>query len=730
MMRSRVVWILGLAVTFASTAPDALAVTCLRHLAQDASMPPTDKWSADLDKLLGKVPSIDRDDRPMDVLAYDIDLTVAVDRPDIDGNVVIEFEPTQGPISQATFDLLNAGLAVSEVRVGPVPGAATTFTHQDNVLVIDLPAPVAAGTLVTVQIFYSGEPQRGPGENGTGFGLIGFAVGRFAGSDFNPDPQRPVVYTLSEPDGARSWWPCHDTPYDAAAVELSITAPDDMILAAPGVKTEETPTDPGMWRQTYSMPTPIPPYLVSIALAKYNAAWQEAATVHVFDPAVTDGNYDTVQIPVQMYVDDLRESRARFAWQNIVEMIETYETLFGPYPYSDLDPGPAVLPGKYGMAMFLSGYAMEHPTMSSMGTGTFSSVVSDYTGGPADEWVAAHELTHQWFGDAVRVERWGEIWLNEGFATYGEFLWLEAKYGYATAKRWFLERRTSTSYQGPLLDPAPNQVFGVTVYHKGAWVLHMLRQVLGRDGLLTAMRNYVENPQLRHARAVSTADFQTECEQVLRDQGNTEALVGDSLDWFFGPWLEREGRPALTARWGNAVDGEQPVLRLSVVQPTGRTYRLPLPLRLLLSNGSGVNEVVWVDGEETIVDVPVAATVVQLDVDPSQDWLLDVDLASGLPGDADFAAPFPNPFVAGKTESSNLTVPFLLRSAQNVKVEVFDLRGRRVREVANDEFPAGNGSVSYDFRDEDGEKLASGTYFVRVRTADGGESVRPVTLLK
>lgn len=699
-------YVLGLAYMLTPAA--TTAATCVL---QGPLKGPLQDKHADFLKDFGKVPSIERDDRPMDVLLYDIDLTTSIDMPSVQGNVAIEFTPIGSAMTEAVFDLLD-NMVVSDAWVD---GSTASFTHANDEVAVDLGGSLNPGETATVTIFYSGEPQP--------VSLQGFRVSQFFDEDFFPDPDRPVVSTLSEPDGARSWWPCHDSPYDAAATELSITAPDFMILAAPGVKTEEFDLGGGMWRQTYSMPTPIPAYLVSFTLSKFDARWTESATVQVFDPAVTNGNYATVSMPVEYFVDDLREPGARHSWQNTVEMLGVFEGLWGPYPYSDLDPGPGILVGKYGMALFVSAFAMEHPTMSSMGTWTASSGTDDETGAPSLEWVVAHEMFHQWFGDAVRVERWGEIWLNEGFASYGEAIWDEEKYGAAAGKARIMSKR-QTNYTGTILDPDPSDVFGFTVYRKGAWVLHMLRQVMGRDALMRALREYVTDPELRHGRAVNTSDFQAKCEAVVRDENMPLVLLNDSLDWFFVPWLQRQGRPDLDVTW-TQLEG---AVRVQVEQPANRVYRLPLPVRLLLGNGSIRNELMWIDGTSTAQEFAVAADAVDVVIDGDEDWLLNTTISEFTPvSSVQLRAPYPNP--AGEGDDATVFIPVVTTGTQMVRLEVYDLRGRRVRQITEEEFAQGEELVIWDLRNDDGDALASGIYHVRLISGDV-EDVRPIVLIK
>lgn len=715
----------------------AQAARCV--LQRDAHVRPgRDKWIDSSSKAPAETPR-ERTDRPMDVLRYDIDLSVTPDTNYVEGTVVVTFTPLDAPMDTVVFDLLD-NMEVALVRLD---GTDASWVHADDPgtpevdegqwVRVDLGRSVPPGEVLQAEIDYSGYPARS--------GLMGYRVARFPREDrIFPDPNRPVIATLSEDEGARGWWPCHDAPFDAAPVRLSVVGPEDMLLAGPGRKVEETSLGDGRWRQTWWMPAPIPAYLVSIAMARY-VTWEDTVTVHRWSPAQPQGSlddYPQADMRVEYYVDDLWLESAQFSWQNTPAMVELFETLWGPYPYADREYGGVaedeVL--KYGMALFVSSFAMEHPTVSSMGMWTASSATREITQGPAQEWAVAHELFHQWFGDAIRIERWGEIWLNEGMASYSEVVWDELMYGRLAGKERLLEKLLpdNVHFAGPILDPLP-PLFGSTVYNKGAWVMHMLRQVMGRDlalgpehPFIVAMRAYVTDPALRHGRAASTADFQARCEQVLRDVGREDALVGDSLDWFFVPWLTWEGRPDVEVGWLGTETG----VMVRVTQPTGRVYRLPLPFRFLLQDGSTHDEVVWVQEQLEEVEFELPAPVVALVVDPEQDWLIDVSMAAiGSGTAARLSLPRPNPF-PGSGTSASVSIPFFVSSRQRVILEAYDLRGRKVRSLVDRVYsPRAAEHVEFwDLRDDQGATLASGIYFVRMKTDAPYEEVRRVTYLK
>ncbi|RKZ15040.1 hypothetical protein DRQ53_10075 [bacterium] len=629
-----------------------------------------------------------RSPRPIDVLHYDLTLRTKGDNTYLRGEVRMWLIPRQD-LDRIVLDFTTSAAAPSQGMIAnavEVDGQALPVVHDADSLVIVLPATITPADTVEVYVNFEGAPVR---PQGVGFGW----TRRFLrDEEFQPDPERPVLCSLSEPSGARTWWPCHDHPFDNATVTLTTISPPEFRLAAPGHMIVDEPFAGGLRRQVADMTTPIPAYLVSVVLTDQEL-WTDSMTV---DELQSDGSVTTREMPLEYYAPAPLIPDAQFTWANTPEMIRHFERMFGPYPYADI---------KYGMSLFVFGGAMEHPTISSMGDFTVSQNISSLYPGPAAESIVAHELAHQWFGDAVHVGRWGDIWLNEGFARFCEILWLESFYGPKYGRIW-LDRIWRSSYGGPVRDP--DNLFSGTVYNKGAWILHQLRQVMGHDELLQAMRNYMTDPGLRFG-PVFVEDFQAHC----------EAVYGESMDWYFTPWLEQAGRPALDVDWSVTAGGAQ----LSVSQPADRVYRLPLPVQLILADGVVQEEIVWIGdpGPVDIVDLTTTAQVVDLRVDWEGDWLLDLDVPKSVP--VEVLGILPNPF------NSGTTLRFVVRKYSPVHAEVFDLRGRRVRFLFSEELIPAVHDRLWDGRDDDGNSVASGAYIIRLQSNDYDET-RKVTLVR
>lgn len=681
-----------LAVTILAGAHDASAVCVLQM--DDLGSPGEGKGAWELRHLEKASTPYQRADRPMDVLHYDLDLTVSMDSLRLAGSVVATLVPT-AVIDTVSFDFLSGGdsghegMHVSAVALQGIP--AQGWSHADDLVRVPLPQSAGPTDTLTVRIDFEGEPK-------PRF-ILGCDLRHFLDRDDPrraPLPDEPVLQTLSEPDAARSWWPCHDHPYDAATVTLSVTGPERFELAAPGVLVEDSLLGGGLRRQTWDMRRPIPSYLVSLNMADY-VSWEDSLQVEDLVDATT-GEIQTRTLRVEYFAPEIEEEAARYTWARTPQMIQTFAEAFGPYPFADI---------KYGMSLFLFGGAMEHPTMSSMGQGTVSTTRHPLMPAPNGEWAVAHELSHQWFGDTVRLKRWGEIWLNEGLASWSECYWVEKAYGAEAARAW-LDSKYRDSYPGTLVDP--NGLFGVTVYDKGAWVVHQLREAVGDSVFFPALRSYMTDPALRFG-PVDSEDFQR----------HFESAYGASLDWFFTPWLHWEGRPSVRAGTYRESGSEH----LQIEQPADRVYRLPLPVRLFFDDGRTEDRVVWVgdSGPVTDVDLETTSRVLGLRVDPERDWLLDVSMDGS--GGSVLLTPYPNPF------NPELSIPFFVARRGPVSVGIYDLRGRLVRRLVAGVVDAGlPPALRWDGADEHGRKAASGVYFLRLDAPAGSSQVKKVTLLR
>ena len=255
---------------------------------------------------------------------------------------------------------------------------------------------------------------------------------------------------------------------------------------------------------------------------------------------------------------------------------------------------------------------MEHQTATSFGSGLIRGDASYY-------WIVAHELAHQWWGDSVTLADFREIWLNEGFATYSEALWYEHLNG-ASGLRAYMASLDTRPFCGTLYDPVASScsLFGKTVYDKGAWVLHMLRGILGDADFFTGLRNHASDFTYSNA---GTPDL----------RASMEAASGRALESFFTRWVYQTGEPAY--RWGwraaQTPSGWVTYVRIEQTQP-GAPFVMPIDLRVSTPSGSFTTRVENTASAQdfALPAVPAAPTSVTFDPDL---WILKSTTTMALP---------------------------------------------------------------------------------------------------
>jgi len=488
-----------------------------------------------------------------DVHYYDLDLTPAISTKVLTGTVRMKASVVTGPLTTLDLDCY-ANLAVDAVTAG---GVAATWSRNGDVLTVDLDRAYADGEMMDVVVSYHGAPS---------------AAGYFG---FDTANGRNLVWSLSEPFGARSWWPCKDDPADKAdSVDVRVTVPSGMITASNGARVEST--DDGTvavtrWRERY----PIATYLVSIASYPYTV------TTDHYRYAPTDS------MPIQFFNFPESVAGAAAVQAKVKTMIAAYAGDFGEYPF---------VAEKYGHSQFLFSGGMEHQTCT--GLGVFN------------EYVVAHELGHQWWGDLVTCRDFHHVWLNEGFATYCEALWAEATGGAAgyhgdiDLNQFF---GAGTIYVPDLTDE--NRIFDSNLsYDKGSWVLHMLRHVLGDADFFAALRQYYARYGYSSA---TTEDFRDVCETVS----------GQDLHPYFQQWIYGEYYPHYRVVWTAAAAGGGWDVTLGLEQI--QSWQLfTMPLDVTVTTEAGEQTFVVRDSlaaQSFTLHVDAAPTALALDRD---NWVL------------------------------------------------------------------------------------------------------------
>jgi aminopeptidase N len=588
--------------------------------------------------------------RSYDVAYYKLDIRIDLDPTRISGSVTVTAFSRSDSLSTVTLDLLNS-MTVDSVTVDDM---VRPFVQRPLTFDVDLGPPTPSGMLFTMIVYYRGIPST--------LGLESFvSTTTPAGS--------PWIWTRSEPYGARAWWPCNDHPSDKAdSVDVWITVPGTLKAGSQGLLVSVITNPDGSkthrWRHRY----PIATYLVSLAISDYNeySFW--------FKHSPTDS------MEVLNY---MLPGTGLGSLPLTVDMLEIFTDLFGPYPF---------LAEKYGHAQFGWGGAMEHQTMTSTGS----------TG----EGIIAHELAHQWFGDMITMQTWPHIWLNEGFATYGEILYRERRYGSAAYAVSMSGRvQSAMNATTPLYVSDTTNIgllfSGALVYSKGAVVLHMLRHVVGDSLFFAAIKAYASDPRYIYG-AATTEDLQ----EVF------ESATGEDLDYFFSEWVYGEF-PQYSYSWRTEPQAGGHLLVIEISQTTGTPnpphFTMPIDLRVVRA-AMDTTVVVFNDQatQTFTMIVPFAPTDVVLD---PGDWILKT--ASGtqlalkdgeiVPVQFELEQNFPNPF------NASTTIPFGLGARSRVRLEVFDIIGRRLGRLVDQVQDAGF------YIERWSANVPTGTYVVRLQ---------------
>ncbi len=481
----------------------------------------------------------------------------------IKGVVTTYFKSKTQNLSEIDFDLHSLMTVDSVVH----NRQKIIFTQGQNKIQMPLSESLDEGQLDSISIYYQGTPTN------SGFGA--FSKTMHSGV--------PNIWTLSEPYGAMEWWPCKQSLIDKIdSIDIIVSSPDSFRTASIGVLVSET-VDNKIRRMHWKHRFPIATYLVAISVTNY---------VNYSDYLELD---DGSQIKILNYVYPENLTTAKKKTPVTAEIIKLYNQLIGKYPFAN---------EKYGHAQFGWGGGMEHQTMSFMNNFEFGLV--------------AHELAHQWFGDYITLESWQDIWLNEGFATYLTGLSYEHLLDEIWWPRWKrLTIEQIVSLPGGSVFVSDTTSIGTLFsgrlsYSKGAYILHMLRWVLGDDDFFMGMQNYFNDPEIANGFARSN--------QFIKHMEN----AGDtSLTAFFNDWLYGEGFPIYSA---NFVQTETNLLKITLSQTTSHQsvnfFEMPVPIRVYNTNKTDSADFKLIhtaNNQEFIVEPEFK--VAELKIDPEY-WLV------------------------------------------------------------------------------------------------------------
>lgn len=601
----------------------ALAVVLLNNAGAQEMHPDAAKQCAagkiDAHRTLAKTTVASPLEEGYDVKYVKLDLAMSNQNTTLSGNALTKAVVLAANFPEYVFEL-DPQLTIDSVKID---GQGSAWSSSGSVRTATLAAPLSAGALFTAQVFYHGTPVSGTAFNIRGINTL-----------TSPTWNTQVTFTLSQPYKASYWWPCKQALLDKIdSADIWLTVPSALKAGSNGVLQGVTLLSGNRSRYEWKHRRPIDYYLVSAAVAPYTDY-----SYYVTFPGSTDS------VLVQNYVYSNPQTLP--FWKDEIDstghMLLFFSDLFGRYPFWQ---------EKYGHCMAPFSGGMEHQTMTTQGN--FEGTLT------------AHELAHQWFGDHVTCASWKDIWLNEGFASYAEYLFVKQFRGNIAAGSYM-----QNVHQDIMFDQTGNflpdgavyvddttsdeRIFdGRLSYNKGSAVVHMLRYVAPADStFFRLLRVYQQQYAFGSA---TTEQFKALAEQVY----------GQDLDTFFNQWVYGEGFPSYNMKWNQAGGQVHVSLMQASINPSSvPLFRTPLDIRFTSAQGDTtiriynnqavqnfsfswtktissvhidpdnwvLNHVSAIDNDPTLSVPGIAAGQVRVQPNPAGDhWTL-----SGYPGEAEW----------------------------------------------------------------------------------------------
>jgi len=571
---------------------------------------------------------------------------------------------------------INIHSASGVIQIDSVFLSENKLGYQQNYenLKIIFPSLISQGETLIVAIYFQ---RRSDLERGFYF---------YRSDEVSPNLPSDIAYTMSEPSDARYWLPCYDEPWDKAKVDLIIKVRSSYLVASNGLLIRDEINGNERifhWRSKHPMST----YLIAFAVSEYItfSDWYHK----VSNPS------DSIEVKYYVWRED--SLKAVSAFKNVVDMMKFFSLKFGEYPFE-----------KYGMvAVYHFRYGgMEHQTMTT--------IHRKWLDGNSEGGIA-HELAHQWWGDLVTCETWAEIWLNEGFASYGDALYTEYKYGFEAfkskleywAKAYFWE---DSIIRYPIYNPPSGRLFGTAVYYKGAWVLHMLRNLIGDSAFFAVLQEWGR----RYAYGTGTTQ---KFIQVVND------ITGEDLSWFFNQWVYEAGYPVLDFSVSFA-NYDTLFINLRQTQRNAIIFRFPIEFKIQAKNLDTILTF-WTYSADTVYIITLnrlsALGDIKVQIDPNGKILKKVlsfpskEVNLPLPFDFSLHQNYPNPF------NSSTTISFEIAGGSKVylcELKIFDVLGREIRKAFSSELGSGKYNIHFV-----ADEISSGVYFYELRVSDGSKLV-------
>ncbi len=594
-----------------------------------------------------------------DVKYYKLDLKINHILQRISGSVRIDAVADSNNLNSIFVDLVSS-LVVDSIKMN---NNLLTYTRSGDKIFINFITTINKGTKFSITIYYNGTPAS------SGFGSFTFGT--------RPSGQ-PSIFTLSQPYGSKDWWPCKDTPGDKAdSADIWFTVANPLKAISNGKLVAAQNNGDGTTTYKWKVSYPIAQYLISLAASDFVQ----------YDNYYRYSPIDSMPINHFIYPENFS-----IAMRNLLDltpqMMNVFAQRFGEYPF---------IREKYGHAEFGWLGGMEHQTCSSMGFWS--------------DWIIAHELAHQWYGDAITCKDWHNIWLNEGFATYAEALWAEAVNGQQGYNNNILSKMNAAKNAvGSVYCTdisSVNSIFNYPrTYAKGASILHMLRGIVGDSVFFNILRTYTYHPSVAYGVAV-TEDFK----QIA------EAVSGLDLTYFFNQWIYGENFPHYMVGWNtNQVSDTLTYLNIGIQQQPNTNppfFTMPIQILIKRANLTDTMVVIFNNQQNQNFSIQIRGPITQVFFDPNNFILKNASLAYSNDDiqqlyDFKLYQNYPNPLNSSTTISWQSPVG----SWQTIKL--YNSLGEEIDTIVDGYYEAGKHSKFYILH----STLPSGVYFYQLRAGN------------
>jgi aminopeptidase N len=614
------------------------------------------------------------DNADFDIIFYYLNIEIEIASPYIQGSVLCKFRSEIDSLKSIKLNFHHS------LNVDSIKGKISDYIIVDDTIMINLSEVLPFKEIDEVIIYYQGVPELAYGYKGLRYESHG--------------NNEPIIASLSTPYFAHYWWPCKDGPGDKAdSVYIDITIPDMLInnlplLAISNGLLENEITTNGMktfqWRERY----PIAPYYVMVAISNYDYIKQ-------YYSGIDENSYFNEYYVFDEYLDEAKEGI-----EEIPEAINMFSNYFGDYPFKN---------EKYGMTQIGFYGAIENQT---------NTIINNMS----LDWylVSIHELAHMWFGDMITCKTWHHAWLNEGFASYCEALWIEKKGGFDEYKQYisyFEYYQDGTIYLEDISDPF--NIFTSIVFDKGAYTLHMLRGVMGDSIFFNCLFNYATNEELMYMNA-TTEDFISICEETFKQD----------LDWFFNQWVYDEYFPIYEYNFYQNPSTFEIEVQINQIQSNyGRrdVFKMPIQLKLNFMDSGDTIISLWNDQKFQTFNIDLAKAVDSIEFDPDNWILKDVHFVNSIAQKSEENTPentillqnFPNPF------NSSTNISYSISRSDFVKVKIYDILGREILTIVEGFQSIGNYTINVDTIN-----FSTGIYFYRLRVGDINIDTKKMILVR